>query len=158
MSSSGAFVPAHAMTYVRRIVSRGSELRPLSRWAVETARELGCPAERCHDIDLCLTEAVSNVIRHGYLDQGAHEIRVELAREAEAVVLRIEDDARAFDPLSVALRPAPGSLDEAQPAGRGILLMRRSADAASYERREGRNRLTLSFLLEARAGETRGAT
>jgi len=149
MATSGAFVPAHAMTRVRRIVNRGSELRPLSRWAVESARELGCSAERCQDLDLCLTEAVSNVIRHGYEGHEAREIRVELAREAEAVVLRIEDDARAFDPLAVALRPAPASLDEAQPTGRGILLMRRSADAASYERRDGRNRLTLRFRLES---------
>src|SRR5262245_63419313 len=114
---SAAAVPPRAMTHVRRIANRGSELRALSHWAVLTAQELGCSAERCHDLDLCLTEAVSNVIRHGYLDPAAHEIRVELAREADQVVLQIEDDARPFDPLAVVQRPPPASLDEAQPAG-----------------------------------------
>lgn len=134
------------MKHARRITNRVSELRPLSRWAVETARGLGCPAERCHDLDLCLNEAVSNVIRHGHAAGALHEIHVELVREAGELVLNIEDDARPFDPLAMPVLQ-PRSLDEAKPAGRGITLFRSAADSASYERRAGRNRLTLRFAV-----------
>jgi len=117
--------------HARRIPNRISELRPLSLWALDVARELGCPEDRRHDVDLCLAEAVSNVIRHGYVDDATHEIRIEVAREPEALVLQ------------------PRSLDEAKPAGRGVALFRSVADSASYERREGRNRLTLRFAIRS---------
>lgn len=136
------------MTHARRITNRVAELRGLSSWAVQVARDLGCSEHRCHDVDLCLTEAVSNVIRHGYLDEAPHEIGVELGREPDALVMSIEDDARPFDPTAVRQPPQPASLDEALPAGRGIVLMRTSADSASYERRDGRNRLTLRFRID----------
>jgi len=135
------------MRHVRRIANRVPELRPLAAWAVGIARELGCPVEKCCDVDLCLTEAVVNVIRHGYSDDLPHEIGVEIVREPGALVLRIEDDARPFDPLAM---PAsqPTSLDEAGPRGRGLVLIRSGADIASYERRDGLNRLTLEFTVD----------
>jgi len=132
--------------HVRRIANRISELRPLSTWAVAVARELGCPEDRCFDVDLCLNEAVSNVIRHAYDDRESHEIVVELAREPDALVMGIEDDGRPFDPLSISMTCA-ASLEDAQPGGRGIMLLRGAADSTGYERRGGRNRLTARFAI-----------
>jgi anti-sigma regulatory factor (Ser/Thr protein kinase) len=137
-----------AMTAVRRIPNRLSELRSLSTWAVDVAKGLGCSAERCHEVDLCLTEAVSNIIRHGYHDDKRHEIRVELARVSNALVVRIEDDAQAFDPLGKP-GPEPTSLEDAPKAGRGLVLLRSAPALATYEHRDGRNVLTLSFVIAA---------
>jgi anti-sigma regulatory factor (Ser/Thr protein kinase) len=134
------------MRHLRRITNHLAELRPLSEWAVRVARELGGSEHTCQELDLCLNEAVSNVIRHGYLDEASHQIGVELSREPDALVMRIEDDARPFDPLAVPL-PAPTSLEKARPAGRGITLMRTGADSASYERRDAHNVLTLRFVV-----------
>jgi len=131
---------------VRRIANRISELRPLSAWAVESAKGLGASVDTCHEVDLCVTEAVTNVMRHGYLDDGRHEIEVELARDGDRLVMRIEDDARPFDPLGVPGSP-PTSLEDAKPSGRGITLMRTGADSASYERRNGHNVLVLTFVV-----------
>ena len=135
------------MKHERRVANRISELRPLSAWASDVAGALGCPADKVADANLCLTEAVSNIIRHGHRDGADHEIGVEIQRAPRALVVRIEDDAPAFDPLSAPVSE-PASLDEAKPAGRGLLLIRRTADAMSYERRDGMNRLTLEFALE----------
>jgi serine/threonine-protein kinase RsbW len=134
------------MGHVRRIANRTSELRPLSAWAVEIATRLGASADTCHEVDLCVTEAVTNVIRHGYLDEARHEIEVELARDNDRLVMRIVDDSRPFDPLGVPA-PPPTTLEEAKPSGRGITLMRTGADSASYERRDGHNVLTLTFAV-----------
>jgi len=133
--------------HVRRIPNRISELRPLSAWATEIARGLGCSESRCQDVDLCLTEAVANIICHGYSDDAPHEITVELASDSETLAMRIEDDARPFDPLARCVEQ-PASLDEAAPAGRGLLLMRSTATSMSYERVESRNRLTLRFVVD----------
>jgi len=126
------------VSHARRVASRISELRPLAAWVVDVARTLGCPRETCADADLCVTEAVANIVRH--------EVGVEIEREQGALVIRIEDDARHFDPLGTRVLQ-PTSLDEAGPAGRGLLLIRRTADAVSYERRNGLNQLTLRFAL-----------
>src|SRR5262245_50942821 len=134
------------MKHIRRITNRISELRPLAAWATEIARELGCPADRCFDVDLCLTEAVSNIIRHGYADDALHEIVVELTREPDGLAIDIEDDARPFDPLSAPVSVAR-SLAEARPNGRGIVLLRGAADSARYECRDGRNCLTLTIAI-----------
>jgi anti-sigma regulatory factor (Ser/Thr protein kinase) len=58
----------------------------------------------------------------------------------------IEDNGRQFDPTQVA-SPAPAtSLDDAKIGDIGIHLMRSFADQMQYERRDGRNRLTLRFV------------
>ena len=110
--------------------------------------ELGCPAVRRLDLELCLNEAVLNIIQHGYADDAPHEIEIGFRREPNAVVMRIEDDARPFDPLRVETTQ-PASLEEAPLFGRGILLFRRTADGVSYEHRDGRNRLELRFAVGA---------
>jgi serine/threonine-protein kinase RsbW len=133
---------------LRRVANQVSELRPLAAWTLEVARALGCPEETCADADLCVTEAVANIVLHGYPDGGRHEIGVDLERERGALVIRIEDDARAFDPLETAIAQ-PTSLDEAGPRGRGLLLIRRTADALRYERRGDLNRLTLRFAIDS---------
>jgi len=136
------------VSHARRVANRISELRPLSAWAVDVARALGCSDAACAGVDLCVAEAVSNIIRHGYVDGAPHEIGVEILREPGALVIRIEDDARAFDPLRAPV-PEPASLDEAGRTGRGLLLIRRTAATVSYERRSGLNQLTLRFALDA---------
>lgn len=135
------------MTHTRRIPNRMSELRPLSTWAVEAAAELGCPPSRRFDIDLCLMEGVSNIIRHGYGDDAPHEIAIELSREPGALVVQIEDDARPFDPLSAPALPE-AAIEDARPSGRGIALLRDSADSVRYERVGSRNRLSMRFAFD----------
>jgi anti-sigma regulatory factor (Ser/Thr protein kinase) len=41
----------------------------------------------------------------------------------------------------------PRSLDEAIPGGRGLMLVRSIAPGVDYERRDGRNRVTIAFPL-----------
>jgi len=53
----------------------------------------------------------------------------------------------AFGPLGMP-KPKATSLEETPPAGRGIVLIRSAADDVSYERREGKNRLTLRFTID----------
>src|SRR5262249_34922652 len=62
------------------------------------------------------------------------------------LVARVEDNGRQFDPTR-APPPAPAaSLEEAKVGEVGIHLMRSFANGMDYERRDGRNRLTLRFV------------
>ena len=128
-----------------------SELRPLSGWVRETAKGLGLPATTCHDIDLCLHEAVSNIIRHGCSDEVDHRVTVRFEAAPEGTCIQVEDDARPFDPLVVPLPSEAAALEDARTSGYGIPLMRVLASELRYECVDGRNLLTLVFQHGMRA-------
>jgi len=74
------------------------------------------------------------------------EIAVELEGNGGAVVARIEDTGRPFDPTQVPPPALVTSLAEAEVGSFGIHLMRSFGRFLHYERRDGRNRLTLQFV------------
>jgi anti-sigma regulatory factor (Ser/Thr protein kinase) len=62
------------------------------------------------------------------------------------LVARIEDTGRQFDAPQVPPPMMAKSLEEAKVGDLGIHLMRSFASGMDYERRDGRNRLTLRFV------------
>ena len=115
-----------------------------SAWARALAERSGLAEGRIDAIDLCIVEMVSNVVNHSYRGRPG-EIRLELDLGLGGAVLTIVDEGPAFDPLSVPPPVVAASLEEATIGGFGIHLVRTSADACEYERREGRNVFTARF-------------
>ena len=74
------------------------------------------------------------------------EIAVELERNGATLIARIEDNGRQFDPTRAPPPVVATSLEQAKVGDLGIHLMRSFASGMDYERREGRNRLTLRFV------------
>ena len=124
-----------------------AELRRMSAWLVGEARALGVPAPVVDDLEVCANEAVTNVINYGFEGGRRHEIALRIAVDARQVSLQIEDDGRPFNPLDLPERPDPPSLREAPVGGFGVRLIRRLMPASRYERRGGRNVLTLSTAI-----------
>jgi anti-sigma regulatory factor (Ser/Thr protein kinase) len=120
-----------------------AELRPLSEWFRGFARRNGIAETRTLDFELCLNELVINVIHYAYADRGEHEIRIALERDGDDLSATVEDDGRAFNPLEKEPPTTPLSLEAAGVGGWGIPIVRGFADDLSYERRDGRNRLTI---------------
>jgi anti-sigma regulatory factor (Ser/Thr protein kinase) len=120
-------------------------------WVEALVAEYSIPADTAFAVHLCLEEAISNVIRHGYRRQPNSTFTVDCASpEAHHVVFTIEDQAPPFDPLAPSLieePPAPTPEDYLRPGGRGILLLRKFAGTLAYERLAGGNRLTIGFVL-----------
>jgi anti-sigma regulatory factor (Ser/Thr protein kinase) len=90
-------------------------------------------------------EAVTNVIVHGYRGSPG-SIEIDLWQDGKALVIRLRDDAPAFDPTSV----PPPNLDTPlylrRPGGLGVHMMRQFVDHISYRRTEtGQNELTLEI-------------
>jgi serine/threonine-protein kinase RsbW len=130
------------------IQSRLEDLGLIWPWVESLATEHAVPADTGFAIDLCLEEAVSNVIRHGYGGQPDRPISIDFAIEPGELAFTIEDQAPPFDPLAlpaVEETPAPASIDEIPLGGRGIALMRKFAGSLAYERLPGGNRLTIRF-------------
>jgi anti-sigma regulatory factor (Ser/Thr protein kinase) len=130
-----------------RLVLRNdvAELERLAGWIEGFTRQSTSP-DVLFAVQLCLEEAVANIIMYGGARDDALVIAVELERNCGTLVARIEDNGRQFDPTR-APPPAPAaSLDEAKVGDVGIHLMRSFANGMDYERRDGHNRLTLRFV------------
>ena len=119
------------------------ELKRLGEW-VQTWTHADAP-HVSHAVQLCLEEAVSNIVMYGADIGNSLDISVELERNGEALVARIEDNGRPFDPTRASPPTLAASLEEAKVGNLGIALMRSFATEMKYERRLGRNRLTLRF-------------
>ncbi len=98
-------------------------------------------------LNLALEEAVTNVMMYAYPagEKGLVDIEAEL--KDGKLTFRITDSGIPFDPTTVP--DADISLDaEKRPVGGlGIFLVRRIMDIVSYERRDGKNILTMQKYL-----------
>jgi anti-sigma regulatory factor (Ser/Thr protein kinase) len=122
-----------------------AELKRLAGWIKARARQ-ELSADTSFAIELCLEEAVANIIMYGGGAKGDRlEITIELERNGGTLVARIEDTGREFDPTQFPPLSVAKSLEEAKVGDLGIHLMRSFASGMHYERRDGRNRLTLRF-------------
>jgi serine/threonine-protein kinase RsbW len=122
-----------------------AELERLAVWIEGWAkRELS--ANLSFAVQVCLEEAVANIIMYSTTEDDRLEIVVQVERRDQALVARVEDNGSAFDPTQVSRPPVPVSLAEAKVGNLGIHLMRSFASGIHYERRDSRNRLTMRFV------------
>jgi anti-sigma regulatory factor (Ser/Thr protein kinase) len=97
-------------------------------------------------VEVVFEELVTNIVRHGYADERAHDIDVRLTCGPDAIVLALEDDGQPFDPLQRPEPDRPASIEEATLGGLGILLVRKAATGLRYERTaDGKNRLIVTL-------------
>ncbi|ADV61282.1 ATP-binding region ATPase domain protein [Isosphaera pallida ATCC 43644] len=124
-----------------------AEIPRLARWIAEflETQGLGDDPSIVHDVQLCLEEIVTNIIKYAYAQEGPREIWVRLEYRPDALVAQVEDDGEPFNPLE---HPRPDlslGLAEVEPGGLGIELVREYMDDLSYHwnASEGRNCLRM---------------
>jgi serine/threonine-protein kinase RsbW len=124
-----------------------AELERLAVWIEGWAmRDLS--ASLSFSVQVCLEEAVANIMMYSAAKDAPLKIIVEVERRDQTLVARIEDNGSAFDPTQVPRPPVPTSLTQAKVGNLGIHLMRSFASGMHYERRDSRNRLTMRFIEE----------
>jgi len=151
MAVEGTVKPVSRLT----LKSQLEDMAALWAWVEAIVAEYSISPDTAFAIHLCLEEAISNVIRHGYSGQPNHALTVDYASpNAHELVFTVEDQAPPFDPLHPSLveeLPAPTPEDFLRPGGRGILLMRKFASTIAYQRLKNGNgsgnRLTIGFVL-----------
>jgi anti-sigma regulatory factor (Ser/Thr protein kinase) len=122
-----------------------SELVRMTEWILGVCKAIGLPTRTAFALQLCLDEAVANIIEHGHGDARAREIVAGVARERSDIVLTIEDDGGPFDLTTIPAPQRRKSLEDTPIGGLGIHLIRQFANAIEYRREGGRNRLRLTF-------------
>lgn len=127
-----------------------SAIRPASDWLLAQAQHLAFSEALCHRMDICLNEALANILFHGGLHKDSPPIEITLHYRIEPrqgfVSLTLSDSGLAFDVTSQQTTPRPESLDEAEPGGLGVLMIRQYCDSLEYRYDNGRNHLHLLFI------------
>ena len=93
--------------------------------------------------NLTIEELVTNCIKHGYDDKGEHIIEITLKLSANELVLSVTDDEHSFNPLKLPKPDTHLPMEDRPIGGLGIHLLRKMSDRMEYERKGGKNQITL---------------
>ncbi len=96
-----------------------------------------------YKLRLAMEEILVNTINYSFQDQNEHDIFVRINCMGDNVVVEFEDDGIEFNPLNVP-EPQDLPLEERIPGGVGIYLVKTMMDTFEYERKNGKNILTIS--------------
>jgi len=97
----------------------------------QAGERLGVSESALADLRLAVDEAVTNVIIHGYGDlDGMVELHME--GQGNAVIIRIRDKAKTFDPSHVNAPQLDTALKDRPFGGMGIFLIKKMTDEAEF--------------------------
>ncbi|MDP2411544.1 MAG: ATP-binding protein [Pseudolabrys sp.] len=120
------------------------ELERLTTWLQHVTRGAGLHDDMAFAVQLCLEEAVANIVMYSGLQEAA-PIAIEIAHSGGIITATVMDGAPPFDPTQVPLREKPASLEKTRVGELGIHLIRLYSSEMRYERRGDHNLLTLRF-------------
>ena len=107
-----------------------------------------CGPQALYQAQLAAEEIGTNIIKYGYDDELEHRITLRVECLADCFRLQILDDGRPFDARQIPEPDLEQSLQDRQPGGLGISLVRRMARRLDYQRRDGVNVLTIEVSRE----------
>lgn len=122
--------------------------------AGEGARAAGFDEEARTQVSLGVTEAVTNVMRHGYGGDTRRRIDLELQAPEGVFRLEIRDYGRYVEPAEIRSRP----LEHVRPGGLGVHLIHATMDVVEYVKNEhGGTTLKLEKRLDPEPGAEDGS-
>jgi anti-sigma regulatory factor (Ser/Thr protein kinase) len=89
-----------------------------------------------------LEELVTNIIAYGYTDKKEHIIFIRIKKSDDILTVEVKDDGRAFNPLDMPPPDKSSDLENIEPGGLGIHLVRKLTDEVFYQRENNCNILT----------------
>ena len=128
-----------------RLKNDRSEIKRLNSTVESIGRQHRLPAEVVFAVKLSLEEVFTDIVSYAHDDDKEHFVEVSLSvHPGEKVVVTVEDDGKPFNPLRDV--PAPNlhsPLEKRRVGGLGFHLVKGHMDSLDYERREGKNILTM---------------
>jgi serine/threonine-protein kinase RsbW len=140
-----------------RIPSLRERITAACDFVGEAARRAGLDERSVQHCELAVDEACSNVIEHGYGDEGAEQaIDIVCRNEGSRFSITVTDDSPAFDPLRRSDPNPIMDLDEREPGGWGIFFIKKVMDEVFYQYADARNSLMMvKFVREVPHGDLR---
>jgi anti-sigma regulatory factor (Ser/Thr protein kinase) len=131
-----------------QVRAAATDVRVASEWMARFGVQQQVPQDQIDRLDLCLNEALANVISYG--NQAALTeplyltMRVQTQGNSGEASVTVSDAGAEFDVAHAPISERPRSLAEAEPGGLGLLMLRSFSDALDYRRIANRNALTFT--------------
>jgi anti-sigma regulatory factor (Ser/Thr protein kinase) len=136
------------------VTNRLEELGKISEALDSLPPTRRCSARKRCEINLSIEELFTNIVTHGIDDTREHEIRIRFSWTDTELTIRIEDDGKPFNPITMAVPDTDCCLANRCIGGLGIHLVRHFMDAVNYMRKRGKNIMTLKkSLAEQESGK-----
>ena len=121
-----------------------SAIAPLNEWVEERCQEAGLGADATFKFVLAIEEAVTNVVAYAFAEvPPPHQIRLRLDIDDKRCAAELVDNGRPFDPSAAPPPDLTKPIEQRDPGGLGIHLIRNMADRIEYHRENGQNRLRI---------------
>ncbi len=124
-----------------------SELETLCQHLNKFGHVTGLSEACITDINICLDELFTNIVSYGFTDDLEHIIKFTINVDNNVLTLTIEDEGIAFNPLEKKDPEIPADLIDVRIGGLGIHIVRKLMDDMSYERKRGKNKLTMKKFI-----------
>ena len=140
-------MPASLVSLVADLIIQadGPATRLASAWLARQASEFEVPVAEVDRLELCLNEALVNIISHSapvIPKAPVHLVlQVECHAGAGTATVTVSDAGPPFDSTLASTHARPASLAEAKPGGLGLLLLRSFSDHLGYRYSNGHNHL-----------------
>ncbi len=123
--------------------NRLDELERVRVAAEEFMGTSGVPVAAQRSVAIALDELLNNTISYGYPDDADREIDVRMEVDRSRLSIVIRDDGIPFNPLNAPEPSTALSLEDREPGGLGLHLVRKMMDDVSYQRLPNKNVVTL---------------
>ena len=103
-----------------------------------------------HQVELCVTEAVVNCIKHGYHDQPGRTVDIIFGLHEDKLVVDVVDSGDPMDPCILERYKRmevdfdPEDVDSIPCSGRGLAIIQEYMDAVCYSEHGQRKYLTMT--------------
>ncbi|SEA90497.1 Anti-sigma regulatory factor (Ser/Thr protein kinase) [Prevotella sp. tc2-28] len=121
----------------------------LNEFIDTVAEEIGLDMSLTMSLNLAIEEAVVNVMEYAYPEGEQGNVDIEVIADDKWLTFIISDNGIPFDPTTQKDADTTLSAEDRPIGGLGIFLVRQLMDSINYQRKDGKNILTLSKKMES---------
>jgi len=121
-----------------------NDVRGATAWVGRQVAQADLAEEVRFNIEVCVEEALANLIEHGRPAHDDKDIAIAVAADPAGATILVTDRCIPFD-AAEAPSPEPPSAGDMLTGGQGLRLMRAFASELTYRTTDGLNQLTMRF-------------
>ncbi len=127
-----------------RVAATRENLEKVTAFVESLLDERDCPMKARMQISLALEEMYINIANYAYAPAvGEMELHAEFDEAGKELTLTLVDEGIPYDPLAKEDPDVTLSAEQRKIGGLGIYLVKKTMDTITYERRDGKNILTM---------------
>lgn len=97
------------------------------------------------NVQLCLDEILTNIIKYGYDDGREDVITLQFQKNSKSLIVTFIDNGKEFNPLNVKEPDFESHLLERKVGGLGVHIVKQMTVSQDYKRINNRNFFTIEF-------------